>query len=78
MEFLNERGGQRHIGIGKFGEQLDKLLRFLLGRREHTIRPYDGRIAFLATMGDTEANATQVFQNRQLQHVSFKDRKSVV
>ena len=68
IKFLHERRGQRHIGIGKLGEQLDKLFRLAFGRREHAVRPADGRVALLAPTGDMQSNAAQVFQQRQLQH----------
>ena len=68
VELLHEWRGQRHIGVGKFGQQLDQLFRIAFGRLEHAVGPGDGRIALLAPAGDAHRNAAQVFQQRQLQH----------
>ncbi|HUX65176.1 hypothetical protein [Sulfuricella sp.] len=68
VKLLHKRRGQRHIGIGKLGEQLDQLLRLPFGRREHAVCPCNGRVALFAPTGDTQPNAAKVFQQRQLQH----------
>ncbi len=72
VKLLYKRRGQRHIGTGKFGQQMDQLFGFALGRREHAVGPGGGGVDILAPTGNAQANAAQVFQQRQLQH----DRKS--
>ena len=72
VKLFHKRRGQRYISIGKFGQQLDQLLRFAFGRGEHVVGPDDGRVDILAPTGNAHPNAAQVFQQRQLQH----DRES--
>ncbi len=71
VELFHERRGQRHVGVGERGQQLDQLLGFALGGLEHAVRPEDRRIAFLATTGYAYRDATKILEQRQLQH----DRK---
>ncbi len=47
---------------------MDQLFRLRFGRREHAVCPGDGRVALPAPMGDTQADAAKILQQRQLQH----------
>ncbi len=55
MKFLHKGRCQRHIGVGEFGQQQDKLFRFLFRRGLHALRPGDGRVALLAPTRDAIA-----------------------
>ena len=72
VEVLDERRGQRHVGVGELGKHMDKPLGVFLGRGEHAVGPGDRHVPLLAAARDPRGHAADVLEQSQAQH----DRES--